>query len=375
MVNFEDIINSERCEIITGNISVGRGVKGDKGDKGDTPDITPFREDYEKLKQIMINENQAAKLQEQIFDLDDRLRNIKKELSYKLKGINVYFRAGGNRTRFIKDLDKMVELRMNTVFIPVYAIYDGTTITHELSDNEIDFMLTETISRGLKPYLKCHRASGNIVDNTQFLTEWSAFIDRYIEFSKRYNIDTLYFMNELHTITNDSNVTSQLIEIIQKVKDNGLKCGCTYRGTPEAENSLINEYLDIIGINYYPKVTYVGYDISHSDASKKVYENIYNTINMLNKYYNKPIIISEFGCCRNVAALTNTGAWSFPTENQTYETQKILYKAGLEVFNNKELNIQGIVFWSTDNWTKVNTFSPFGNAEVEEIIKSYEVVE
>ena len=90
--------------------------------------------------------------------------------------------------------------------------------------------------------------------------------------------------------------------------------------------------------------------------------------------FKKPVIISEFGCTRNVDALTNTGSWSFSTDQQTYETQKILYKAGLEAFNSKELYIQGLIFWSTDTWDKVNTFSPFGNPEVEEIIKSYEVV-
>lgn len=313
----------------------------------------------------------------------DKLNTLKQEmidyhnrtvLSYKMKGINVYQRGNGGFTRFLQDLDKMVELGMNTVFIPVYAVYDGDIITHELTSDEVEYMITEAKNRGLKPYLKCHKGSGEITNNSDFLNQYNIFIDRYIDISKKFDIDTLYFMNELEYITSDSSVTNQLVEIIQKIKTSGLKCGYTYKGTREVDYSLINGYLDIIGINYYPKLTYKGYDISHSDATKKVYENIYNTINMISKEYKKPVIISEFGCTRNVDALSRTGSWSFTTDEQTFETQKILYKAGLEAFNNKELNIQGLIFWSTDSWTKVNTFSPFGNPEVEEIIKSYEVV-
>ena len=66
MANFEDIINSKRYKIITGNISVGRGVRGEKGEKGDMPDITPFKNDYESLKKIIIDENASANLQDQI---------------------------------------------------------------------------------------------------------------------------------------------------------------------------------------------------------------------------------------------------------------------------------------------------------------------
>ena len=317
----------------------------------------------------LINIDKLNTLKQEMIDYHNRI-----VLAYKMKGINVYQRGNAGFTRYLQDLDKMVELGMNTVFIPVYAVYDGNIITHELTITEVEYMITEAKNKGLKPYLKCHKGSGEITNKSQFLTQWSIFIDRYIDISKRFNIDTLFFMNELNTITNDSSVTNQLIEIIQKIKTSGLKCGYTYKGTPEVDNSLINGYLDIIGINYYPNISYKGYDISHSDATRKVYENIYNTINMITKEYKKPVIISEFGCTRNVDALTNTGDWNFTTDQQTYETQKILYKAGLEAFNNKELNIQGIVFWSTDNWSKVNTFSPFGNPEVEEIIKSYEVV-
>lgn len=59
--------------IITGNVSVGRGIKGEKGDKGDTPDITPFREDYESLKKVIIDENASANLQNQINSFNSQL--------------------------------------------------------------------------------------------------------------------------------------------------------------------------------------------------------------------------------------------------------------------------------------------------------------
>lgn len=317
-----------------------------------------------------LSSEQGKILNQSINEINEK---ISRKMNYSLKGINLYYRANSNRSRFIEDLNTAIECGMNTIFIPVYGIWNSSTneITHEISDEELLYLITESKNRNLKTYLKCHKTGDelNEVDYVDYLNSWEKFIDKYIEISKTYNMDTFYFINEMNELTCREDLKNKFKTIITKVQNNNLKCGITYRGTTEVKTSIITEFVDVVGINYYPKLTTGGYDISHDIACNTIYNNLFPTVNLINKFYKKDIIISEYGCTRNVDALKDPSAWVFDTEEQSFEPQKIMYNAGLEVFDYKELNISGVIFWSTDIRTKINSFSPFGNTECEKIIK------
>lgn len=363
-------------------------IKGIKGSENWYDDVTLLTSDsiVNDLETGGVNKalssEQGKIINDRVNEVSSQLHEINekitRKMNYSIKGINLYYRAKSDRTRFIEDLNTAIECGMNTIFIPVYGIWNSSTkeISHEISDEELSYLITECQIRNLRPYLKCHKTGDDLdeIDYISYLESWDSFIDKYIEFSKTYIIDTLYFINEMNMLTSREDLKSKFKSIITKVQNNSLKCGITYRGTSEVNTSIISEYVDVIGINYYPKITTGGYDITHESACKIIYDKLFPTINLINKFYKKDIIISEYGCTRNVDALKDPSAWTFDTEDQSFEPQKIMYKAGLEIFNYKELNILGVIFWSTDNRTKLNSFSPFGNTECEEIIKSYEVI-
>ena len=120
-------------------------------------------------------------------------------------------------------------------------------------------------------------------------------------------------------------------------------------------------------------MTLKGYDISDSDMLKKFY-SFYNTIKTIKHKYNKELWITEIGCTRNIDALSDPSGWEFDTEEQSFIPQILYYKNLLKAYGeSKDLNINGIFFWSTDSKNKLNSFSPFGNEECENIIRSYEV--
>ena len=86
------------------------------------------------------------------------------------------------------------------------------------------------------------------------------------------------------------------------------------------------------------------------------------------RYPQKSLMVSEIGCTRNVDALSVPYGWNFPTMNQSFEPQKIYYKAIFATLCATPNLLDGVYFWSTDDKTKINSFTPFGNIGCEQII-------
>ena len=358
--------------------------------------IDKIKKDYEKLKKVILDENIQVQLNNRIDEVNSELDTIdikkankdvveainsqldkietklKKPFYPKFKGINMYVMNYTSNSTILSYLDDVAKNGLNAVFITAHNNYINGNFKPNLTDDQVIFAITEAKKRNIKPILKLHRMGSTETDNiASWITAWGIVVDKYVTLSKSYNIDTIVFCNEQDKFTKSNR--NEWKTIIDKIKSNGLKVAISYRGMTEFHNSVLNDLVDIIGINYYPKMTLKGYDISDSDMLKKFY-SFYNTINTIKHKYNKKIWISEIGCTRNIDALSNPSGWEFDTEEQSFIPQILYYKNLLKAYGeSKDLNINGIFFWSTDSKDKLNSFTPFGNEKCENIIRSYEV--
>ena len=297
---------------------------------------------------------------------------IKQPFYPKFKGINLYIMDYTSKSTILSYLNDVAKNGLNAVFITAHNNYEDGNFYPNLTDEQVIFAITEAKKRNISPILKLHRMGEYETDNvTSWISAWGEVVDKYVTLSKEYNIDTIVFCNEQEKFTKSNR--NEWKTIIDKIKSNGLKVAISYRGVAEFYNSVLNDLVDIIGINYYPKMTLKGYDISDSDMMKKFY-SFYSTVKTIKYKYNKEAWITEIGCTRNIDALSDPSDWKFDTEEQSFIPQILYYKNLLKAYGeSKDLNIGGIFFWSTDSKSKINSYSPFGNEECENIIRSYEV--
>lgn len=324
-------------------------------------------------------------------DINDKVDNFKIEVNKELDSIEQYINKkyktpiGFNLFTYedmtidkakIK-IDELFNLGIKDIFIVIPSNLENDTITPILTDEFINGIIVYCKSKNFKSIvLKLHLNNSiyyKPTDINTFMNNIETNIIKYSNLSVNNGLNTIIICNELNNIIGIQELKWK--DIITQVKNKGLNVGVTYNGFDKLDKSVLNNYIDIIGVNHYPSLTDGGYNISDLNAKKVILEKTVSYCTRLKKKYpNKEIWLSEIGCTRNIDALYQPWNWVFSTEEQSLEPQKIYYKSILEAIGgNKEL-FDKIYFWSTDE-DKTNTFTPIGNTEVENLIKKYMEVE
>lgn len=323
------------------------------------------------------NSYDDTELIKRIDNIDKQINTINSEFKKRyyfpqFKGINLYVMNYTSNETIKSYLDDIAKNGCNAVFITAHNEYTNGVFTPNLTDEQVVYSITEAKKRRIKPILKLHRMGKYEADNElSWITEWGKIVDKYVAISKVHDIDTIVFCNEQDKFTKTNKEAWKAI--IDRIKTNGLKVAISYRGINEYYSSVLNDLVDIIGINHYPKMTIKGHDISDTNMLKKFYA-FYNVVNSIKHKYNKECWITEIGCTRNIDALSDPSNWEFDTTEQSYTPQILYYKNLLKAYGESEqIGLNGIFFWSTDKKDKINSYSPFGNKECEQIIASYEV--
>lgn len=148
---------------------------------------------------------------------------------------------------------------------------------------------------------------------------------QYAKYCIDNNIDTMFITNEwVNTSATQHVIIQNFISVLRAYCTSYnsnfiLKLGITIATVSEFERILkqeqtdglptILEYVDIIGYNYYPQVKPQGISNGHTYDEAEIKRNVLgysNTLYALKSKYNKPIYITEIGCCANQYGIINT---------------------------------------------------------------------
>jgi hypothetical protein len=289
-------------------------------------------------------------------------------------GVNMYLYKTTSQNDVDIQLEDIKNCGFNSVFICVYHTYDNYIITPYISDSLISYTIKKAKTLGIKNIsIKLHIDGGislNPSDKNLFFSRWKERVMNYANLLKANSLSELIISNEMSVLTKGN--YDNWLDIIQSVQALDIKVGASYQGFKYVYESVINDLLDVIAVNTYPALTNKGYDVSHNKATSTIYNKTFDELKYLkSKYPSKDITVSEIGCTRNVDSLSKPYGWEFDTQEQSFEPQKIYYKAILSTLCATPNLLTGVYFWSTDDKTKINSFSPFGNSECEDIIKSF----
>lgn len=315
---------------------------------------------------------------EKIDGANKQLLDIEDKLSFKLttkeNGINMYLHKSTTTDDVVSQLDDISRCGFNAIYICVYHEVSNNTFAPYIQSSLIEYTINQAKTFGIKHIsIKLHIDGGKTLvpnDINGFFVEWGKKVFEYANLSKSHKLESLYISNELSQLT--KGYVEYWESIINDVRSLGLKVGVCHQGLFYCYRSDINNLIDIIAVNIYPSLTKGGYDITHLEATNKIVNQVIDDLKDLKRRYpNASLIVSEIGCTRNVDALSKPYQWEFSTTVQSFEPQKIYYKAIFTTLCSTVDLLDGLYFWSTDDKTKVNSYSPFGNPECEQIIIHY----
>ena len=303
--------------------------------------------------------------------LEELINQSTLKLATKENGINMYLYKNTTKTHVDEQLNDISRCGFNAIYICVYHEVSNNVFTPYISKQLIEYIITTAKAHGIEHIsLKLHIDGGTKLVPTDidgFFNSWRTMVVDYANLSKQHQLESIYISNEMSKLTRG--YADKWTPIINYVKALGLKVGVCYQGLFHCYKSDINGLIDIIAVNIYPALTTNGYDITHLEATNKIVEQVMDDLKELKiRYPQKSLMVSEIGCTRNVDALSVPYGWNFPTENQSFEPQKIYYKAIFATLCATPNLLDGVYFWSTDDKTKINSFTPFGNIGCEQII-------
>lgn len=308
---------------------------------------------------------------EQDGTLEELINQSTLKLATKENGINMYLYKTTTKAHVDEQLNDISRCGFNAIHICVYHGVSNNVFTPYISKQLIEYIITSAKALGIEHIsIKLHiDGSTQLIptDIDGFFNSWRTMVADYAKLSTQHQLESLYISNEMSKLT--IGYVDKWTPIINYVKALGLKVGVCYQGLFHCYKSDINDLIDIIAVNIYPALTSSGYDITHLEATNKIVGQVMDDLKELKiRYPQKSLMVSEIGCSRNVDALSKPYGWNFPTANQSFEPQKIYYKAIFATLCATPNLLDGLYFWSTDDKTKLNSFSPIGNPDCEQII-------
>ena len=332
-------------------------------------------QDYYNLRSEIVQARKGYRtVGKRLDNFDSQLDNIKnatKQIYKSTIGVNMWFNIGSSDSYINEVLNDMERLKIKSLLLPCYNVItgndvDGYSYTKNVSEEQITNVITKAREKGIEDIIiKLHRDGKKDTNSLKWIEMWQTVVNEYIQICKKNNITSLVFVNEQKNAT--ANNIDKWIEIITSVKNNGLKAICSLADISEFNSSIINELVDVIGINHYPKLTNKNEVVTQEEYNKRMFSNSLPLFKRVKKLYpNTAIWITEIGCTRNIDALYSPASWEFDTTTQSNDIQALFVDSVMSTFGCYDNQLfEKVYWWSTDEKTKVNTFTFFGNDKAE----------
>lgn len=268
-------------------------------------------------------------------------------------------------------LQAMRNQKMNTLYLPVKyfvnsdKIITGTNTSSIVYTSIPDALLNSLIDKAkelgfkkivIKPHLSIN--SGVEITATELLTKWKNRMEVLANISLNNDLDTLFIGNEMETYSNSN--FSEWKDIIDMIKEVGLKVTYSAEGFSEIYSMCFLKYLDEININLYPGLE-KKYNINISDekyaeviGTNTLYD-FRRTLREIKRLYNKPIIVSEMGSTSFTQGLYNPEVYTYEDTSFDPQLQAKFMKAMLKNLGSNSSYLDGIVLWCASQSTIENT--------------------
>ena len=178
---------------------------------------------------------------------------------------------------------------------------------------------------------------------------------------KHSDVNLFYILNEVPSITSNSNYTNNIINEINYVKSHGKRVTISNMGINELKNNLCNDYVDILSVNLYPFMSVNGLNTTNIECLGS-WDNTINELYEITKNYNKDVIISETGCLDKEESLQAPGDYTVNGDECNGEIKKIFYKGLFDYF--EKSFIKEIFLWDG------GSYSPYKNSLSLEVMRN-----
>ena len=383
-----------------------------------------LKKDYEKLKRIILDENAAATLSDEIERVKTKLTNDIKtsnlQLTNDIETINsqqikltgdiesINLQMEQNKKDYTNKINGLVDNKR--IFKPVFghcvdwSFRDGNggNWTEERIKTEIDTLkefdieeISVTIQtkcrngnvtlisdldlfkkcldyakeKGIKTsMIKIHcnefRSALNIVsDTTNLINQWCSLVESVSSFFKGY-CDYFVPLNEGEHIFKEDKYETFLFNCLNICKEKGYKTGFTPSSATQWDNlpEIVRYTCDFISFNCYPTISLKGLKTTYEDVVNAFEEYQLNQwIDSHKEKYNKEIIITEIGIEDRASCFASTFVWDFGN-GEDFNDGKV-----------QKIMLKGIFesLKDNDNLDKLFYWYPFRGNAVKEVINYY----
>lgn len=347
-------------------------------------------DEWNNLKKIAIDENNAVNLQNQVNEFNSQLDTIVQYTINKLSSNLTY--NGVNIVNDTNDIEKyrneFTNLKNNgidTLFINEMATMTDKT-SNIINDSSYFPIIQDIINIAkemgfkiiYKPMINISDGSwrGAITpsDINLFFSNLKAFLLKHAQICSNNNIHIFVIATEMRSISSDlyRDKWIDIITEIRKIYNGKISYAVNFHSYETDEISSFSFYdkLDIIGVNVWGEHTNeIEPSVEKLVKSWGVDKNnrgITSYLKSLKEKYNKDILITEVGCRSKQGANKNTGFYDDGAIPNNETEQDNFYKAFFKVFGNNDLTI-GYGLWCR-NVSYTNTYD-FKNKLAETTVR------
>ena len=296
-----------------------------------TKTVDKIESDYTGLRRIIIVENQAASLQDQINNVNSSLDNIESEIPLIKNEINkrtnhrpfkpnfgynvmwhIYNTSNGtfsqkSKIDMINDIKLCESLNIDEITL---ALTIGYNASNDTLYSTVDLELVRELMDEYKHFnvkiktVKIHfgfteEYFNNSIGMAKFDVVYINFLRDICPKFQNTTVEHFTLVNEFPAIDSNVNYTTNVVGWLNLVKGYGYKVGVTSLGVEKNAllPSAILEASDLICINCYPKISFTKSKIIREDCKKAWLTNELKelVVDRRLNYPNKKIIISETG--------------------------------------------------------------------------------
>ena len=247
-------------------------------------------------------------------------------------------------------LDASIKAGTNTLIISITVNYNFTNSTPQFCSNErlqvFKDLCLYALSKGIKVIVKMHTIPTSN-DYQQEPADIDLWFDNYkqltteiITFCRENSIEEIAIHNELDKLTKEKfNTKWNNIINYCKTEYPNCKIGMSLTYQQALDFTSYDDY-DWFGFNFYPSLTTLGINEDKVNLLKGFYFDLkgrehIKLLNKLKRKYNKPIYITETGCCWREGSLESPGTPNY-TGAISEETQSIYLESMFTMFYNTD---------------------------------------
>lgn len=354
--SFKAPINSTGAELTLPEPSPGKAL-------GWNPDGSGFM-NYDNPGAAQLAAEQAANIAIENANLVDKHASVICKENF-MKGTNVFFDNYFTPDSMTADLIyKMIAAGINFVLLPITINIDtshnsGSNQNNYLNImddlNKIQSLTTRLITAGLSVGVKMMVQRETPSSPTLYFDNYLNLIKQILDINP--NIEFITVLNEFPELTNDPNLRTYWVELITSIRE--------YRENIKISTSsfVLNDYIkggsqiidliDFIGFNFYPDVSSnavptiqeVGLGIRKSNVGLGTFYEAPDIIANICRTYNKPFIITEYGCNPFEYQAMNPGIYDPYSGPLNYQVEANFLQGGARFIPLLPF-CQGLFFWA-----------------------------